>query len=307
MMKKNYTAFALVALLLAAILVLTAGHRTEGGWPLVSLEKPVDQQVAMVEEMIKALPAEVTLEDAAAIGEARAAYEALSEEQRAAVSVDALVKVEGRLAELQDKAEAQRVTDLIASIPADITADDIALIRQARGAYEALTPAQKKLVTNMDVLAAAEAMADVHEDDFKAGQADALIAALPDELPAEIDSDIRAAVAEARAAYDALTDEQKLLCKNLEKLEMLEAMLGEADRPEPTEPLDITYGDTVLFLGGSVYASANDTKPRSTISGTSVCTVTNIVKGKLHIYHLVSTDRGGVYGWVDARNIKVGD
>ena len=104
----------------------------------------------------------------------------------------------------------------------------------------------------------------------------------------------------ARTAYDALTDEEKALCTGLPALEAAEKQLEE-DKAAATAVYK--EGQTVRFLGGSVYDAANATTP-SAVKGESICTVTYRLEGKLHGYHIVSTDGKGVYGWVDAVNIR---
>jgi hypothetical protein len=74
--------------------------------------------------------------------------------------------------------------------------------------------------------------------------------------------------------------------------------------PEPVpggEYYEPEVGEVVRFLGGGVFRTANATT--STVQrGASLCKVTQEYNGK-HPYHLISTDGGGVYGWVDAANI----
>ncbi len=64
-------------------------------------------------------------------------------------------------------------------------------------------------------------------------------------------------------------------------------------------------GDTVTFKGGYVYVASDAKKPASK-RGQSTCKLTKIstLAGATHIYHLISTDGKGVYGWVDAANVS---
>ena len=130
-----------------------------------------------------------------------------------------------------DQEAAQAVIDLINALPSvdSLTRADKPKLEAARTAYEALTAAQKALVTNLSVLEALEAkMAELDADyqDHQAAQAvEALINALPsvEELTKEDEAQLIA----ARAAYDALTDTQKALVTNLATLEALEAQMRE--------------------------------------------------------------------------------
>lgn len=71
------------------------------------------------------------------------------------------------------------------------------------------------------------------------------------------------------------------------------------------ENLDIKVGDIVVFTGGPVYVASDATKAAST-RGRSTCKVTIISEKSwsVHQYHLISTDGGRVYGWVDRANIS---
>lgn len=75
---------------------------------------------------------------------------------------------------------------------------------------------------------------------------------------------------------------------------------------------EIVAGSIVVFKGGSVYVSS-DAKKAAATRGRSTCKV-EIPNSKsspirteswaIHPYHLVSTDGGKVYGWVDKENIE---
>jgi len=107
---------------------------------------------------------EVTPESKAAIDAARAAYEALTADQKDLVSkLDTLTAAETRLQELKDAA-AQAAADKAAADDAaaliekigTVTKDSKAAIDAARAAYDALTDAQKALVENYETLTKAE-------------------------------------------------------------------------------------------------------------------------------------------------------
>lgn len=67
----------------------------------------------------------------------------------------------------------------------------------------------------------------------------------------------------------------------------------------------LAVGDTVRFLGGSVYVSS-DAKKAAAKRHAGTCKLTKIstLNGATHIYHLISTDGGRVYGWVDASKVQ---
>ena len=67
----------------------------------------------------------------------------------------------------------------------------------------------------------------------------------------------------------------------------------------------IKVGSKVVFKGGSVYVSS-DAKKAAATRNRSTCEVTKIStqSWSVHQYHLISTDGGKVYGWVDRSNIE---
>lgn len=69
--------------------------------------------------------------------------------------------------------------------------------------------------------------------------------------------------------------------------------------------IELKVGAIVVFKGGSVYVSSDATKPAAT-RGRSTCKITiiNERSWSKHDYHLISTDGGKVYGWVDKANIE---
>ena len=118
------------------------------------------EAVTAVIDKISAI-GDVTLESEDAIKEARTAYDALTDVQKELVSnKDVLEKAESTLKELQDAKAAdvkaaEEVTNKISAI-GDVTLESEDAIKEARTAYDALTDAQKELVSNKDVLEKAE-------------------------------------------------------------------------------------------------------------------------------------------------------
>ena len=66
----------------------------------------------------------------------------------------------------------------------------------------------------------------------------------------------------------------------------------------------LKVNDMVVFAGGSVY-EASDSKKAASTRGSSTCTLTKIsgLANATHIYHLISNDGRGVYGWVNADRV----
>lgn len=74
---------------------------------------------------------------------------------------------------------------------------------------------------------------------------------------------------------------------------------------EGQKDLDIKVGSTVIFKGGSVYNASDSKKATATRSrSTCKCTIISTKSWSVHQYHLISTDGGRVYGWVDKADIE---
>ena len=134
----------------------------------ITVTDPDQEAADAVVVLFDALPAAdaVTVDSKEAIEAARAAYEALTDEQKALVTPEDLAKLtaaEAALAAAEkaaaDQVAADAVVVLFDALPADITLEDKAAIEAARAAYDALTDEQKALVTPEDLakLTAAEA------------------------------------------------------------------------------------------------------------------------------------------------------
>lgn len=133
------------------------------------------------------------------IDAARAAYDALTDAQKAIVT---------NYKDLTDAEAAYDVVDKIAAIDETVTLDSKEKIETARSAYNDLTNDQKERVGNYKYLTDAEAAyAEVEKID-----------AIKDVILSE-DKD---AIDDARNAYDKLTDDQKERVGNYEKLTDLE-------------------------------------------------------------------------------------
>ena len=197
------------------------GTATKAMLTIHVLKAPDDPAVAAVKELIDAI-GEVTLESGDAIDAARAAYDKLPEAKKALVdNYEKLTAAEEAYTALVDAAAAKAVDDLIDAI-GEVTADSGDAIKAARAAYDALTDTQKELVKNYEKLTAAEEAYTALVDAAAAKAVDDLIDAI-----GEVTADSGDAIKAARAAYDALTDTQKELVKNYEKLLAAEELYEE--------------------------------------------------------------------------------
>lgn len=224
---------------------------------------------------INELPAvaELTLEDKEDAANARLAYTALTDDQKALVTnLETLEAVEAKLDELQaekdaadqaaaeklaaDTAAANAAAEKVSALPAadamtlETIEADKAKIEEARNAYEALTDDQKALVSEETVAAleaaeeklaaneaekkaiedAEKAAAEKAEKDAKAAATvEKLIKALPKNMTVDNLDDVKESVESVRDAYNDLTEDQKALVKNADKLEEAEAKIAELE------------------------------------------------------------------------------
>lgn len=203
---------------------------------LLEAENGKGDSITKVIAAIDALPAadKLTLEDKDAVVKARNLYDALDDESKTVISnYSKLTAAEAKIKELEkqqeqkekDKAAAEKVIAAINALP---SADDLTLnpyvlqlLDNIQAQYNALTEAQKELVTNYSVLQALRSLIP----DLKAA------AAVVDKINAigEVTSDNyqkkQALVIEARTAYDALTADQKKRVTNYAELEKAELFI----------------------------------------------------------------------------------
>ena len=178
---------------------------------------------------------EITLESAKQIQKARAGYDALNKyaqdivECAKPVNYYTLLDAEVKLKELQDAAAEQERIDRAAAAAVDNLIDAIGevtlkskqAIETARAAYDNLTPTQKTYVTKLDTLTAAET---AHKALVDRKAADDVIEKINEIGKVTLES--KTAIEAARAAYNALTNDQKLLVENYDVLTAAEAELA---------------------------------------------------------------------------------
>ena len=177
--------------------------------------------VQYAEKLIEAIGnVELTDECKARIDAARAAVDALPEDDKANVNnYEALTAAEAKYAELlaereANKAAAKAVDEAVAKLT-PVTLNSKKAIEEARKAFNALTPEQKQFLANdtESKLVAAEneykRLVKEAEDKAAAKAVDEAVAKL---TPVTLNSE--KAIEEARKAFDALTPEQKQFLAN---------------------------------------------------------------------------------------------
>ena len=228
------------------------GTATKAMLTIHVLKAPDDPAVAAVKELIDAI-GEVTLDSGDAIDAARTAYNKLPEAKKVLVdNYEKLTAAEEAYTALVDAAAAKAVDDLIDAI-GEVTADSGDAIKAARAAYDALTDTQKELVKNYEKLTAAEEAYTALVDAAAAKAVDDLIDAI-----GEVTADSGDAIKAARAAYDALTDTQKELVKNYEKLTAAEeayTALVDAAAAKAVDDLIDAIGEVTADSGDAIKAA----------------------------------------------------
>ena len=140
--------------------------------------------------LIETIPENVTLSDKDIVESVRSAYDALTDTQKALVTnysdlTDAESKIKAledyEEASKKDKAAADKVIALIDAIPATVTLNDKDTVEAAREAYNELTETQQSIVTNYDVLTAAEVkIAELEDANYEEVQSVTFVGILVD-------------------------------------------------------------------------------------------------------------------------------
>lgn len=200
----------------------------------VKTDEEVKADVAAAEKVSSAialLDKELTLEDKAAVENARSAYEGLTDVQKAYVTnLSVLTEAEDRIQVLEKEAADQNAAAAVDALISGIEGADIFQLEEkivaAETAYDELTDDQKALVKNYEVLRNWRINLDkAKADKTAADKVTARIALLDRELTLAD----KASVTEARSAYDQLTDDQKAYVGNLDVLANAEKKIKELE------------------------------------------------------------------------------
>ena len=198
-----------------------------------------------VEELIDAIGSPVTLESKTEIDTARAAYDALTDAQKALVR-----NYRGTLQAAEDVYDglvAAGVDSLIDAIGTPVTLESKGKIETARTAYDTLSNAQKNKVTKYAILQAAESE---YADLTAAKSVDNLIDAI-----GTVTLESKTAIEAARAAYDALTDAQKNKVTKYELLQAAEREYADLTAAKNVNDLIDTIGTVTLESKANIDAA----------------------------------------------------
>ena len=193
---------------------------------LMENTEAADIVIAMIAELV-----DITLEQQDAVTEARETYEALSDEEKELVTnyADLLAAEEQIELLLADKTAADEVAALVKAI-GEVTLDSEQTIADARDAYNALTEQQRGMLDayyESQLEAAEETLTKLREREARIQNVNELIALIPEELSLEDDS--FQVVSDAKAAYVALTDDERAEIP-AESRSMVDAALSALER-----------------------------------------------------------------------------
>ena len=259
--------------LVTKLAVLEAAEQTYADLKAAAEKAAADQAAAKaVDDKIDAIgTVEYTDASKALIDAARAAYNALTADQKALVTkLATLVAAEQAYEDLKaaaekaaaDQAAAKAVDDKIDAIGVvEYTDASKALIDAARAAYNALTADQKALVTKLATLVAAEQAYEDLKAAAEKAAADLVAAQAVDEKidaigVVEYTDASKALIDAARAAYEALTDDQKALVTKLAILLAAEQTYADLEAAA-TEGIDDIWSSDInikkVLRNGKVY------------------------------------------------------
>ena len=186
---------------------------------------------------------------------ARAAYDALSAEQKALVSnYSVLTTAESTYNHMKTNVDSANAVEILISSIGDVTytTDSKTKINAAREAYNALTAEQKELVSNYSVLVNGESSYSTLEANHNA--ASKVETAISSIGTVEYSDQSKAKIDEARWAYNQLSDEQKALVGNYNDLTTAEttyASLVPASTPASTEA-GLPVWAYIVIAGGAI-------------------------------------------------------
>lgn len=235
----------------------------EAGWPSMNEASPatkytirvvIQGNLADLKEIVARLPdaSKLTLADAEDVETAYSLYQALGERQKAnfgSDNYDKLMACYERLPILRAVSKVTTAANKLPQNPANLTLSDKQLVADAQGALDELTAlgaeteisaAMRKRIT--------DATAKISQ--LEVARVEALINALPD----PISGAERAQYDEAKAAYDALTTEQKNKIGSLTYQKLLKAKEQLDASETPSNPADwqTPYHKTQVYLKSAV-------------------------------------------------------
>ena len=212
------------------------------------LENKYYAQIVM--DLIDAIGEVKFPESLEAINKAKNAYDALNETRKALVDKEHLDKLNNAIAtyiDLENRDYAQKVMDLIDAIGVVKYPDSEQLIIKASEAYDRLSDAQKAYVdgVHLNALHNAITLFASLKDKALANNVIDLINAIGE---VDTSTECKTRIDAARAAYEALSEDQKALVTNYNLLVRAEKTYVELTNPNYTLPIVLSVVGGVLLL-----------------------------------------------------------
>lgn len=216
-------------------------------------------------QKVNALPAELTIDNAAEVYALQSEYDQFYAEIKANISAETVEKLNdaaGQIYALENyDPDVAAVVQKIDAI-GEVTAESEAAIQDARAAYELLDVRQKKLVTNYEVLVAAEAALIVAKENAAAiANVEELIDNIGEVTATQ---SCKRKIDRAREAYNALAPELQPQVSNYSVLTAAEAryaeLVGAAEDAAAAQPvIDLINAiGTVTLSSGARIEAAED-------------------------------------------------
>ena len=220
---------------------------------------------------------EVTEDSLTDIETARAAYEALSEEDQDKVSnIDKLETAEEAYADI-----VEAVIDAIGKV----TLDSGEAIAEAQTMYNAMSSGLQEKVENADKLS--EAAKEL--SDLKVAEAERLIDAIPDSITNANKAEAQTAVNAAKAYYNGLSDAEKVRVRNYADIAKAEASIKKLSAEGGTKSIESASTGTTSKTGTSsakISTGASSSKTGTEASIYNISAATNaVVKAINNLLH----------------------
>lgn len=209
---------------------------------------------------INEIPLKITLNDKESIVNARKLYNSLGERAKELVTnIDKLVTAEEQLKKLEHEAEVSsslvnKVIEAIENLPSNITLKESDLIKEVRNLYNNLSDVDKKLVNNINkLLVAEEELKKLEDEASTTDTANKLVQEVIEaieKLPSNVNLKDKELIKYARDLYNKLSDDDKKLVTNIDKLVSLEKVISSIEnKQESNQSQDLQSPQTGDNIG----------------------------------------------------------
>ena len=184
----------------------------------LKIEQENQKQAQVISGLIAKINRPITLDDEEMVVKARTEYNKLNSKAKAMVAnVDVLLNAEAEIIKLKEmqgyQEEANKVVDLIDSIPSLISLDDKEFIEDVKAAYDKLNSNSKAMVYNIDVLLNAQLeISRLEEEKVNKEMSQGIIDMITNIKDlADINLDDKDSIVKVRTAYNNLNQNAKAM------------------------------------------------------------------------------------------------